>query len=141
MLATRRSFLRGALSVLALPVLPKLALAGALPVIYGDGERDDWAGLQAMFNGEPFHVEAADIVADAEGMKLFGGVYRLSRTLVINSAATLVRPRFRMALDFDEDEPLLHLGRDAGPIELLGIGWEGKIEFDAPFARMSTLWA
>jgi hypothetical protein len=38
----RRSFLKGVLALAVVPALPTLGLA--LPTIYGDGVRDDWAG-------------------------------------------------------------------------------------------------
>lgn len=78
---SRRSFLRG---VLALSVTPALAKLPMLPTIYGDGVHDDLPGLQAMIDGEPFHIENGGFVA-SEG-EISGGQFILSRTLRIGRA-------------------------------------------------------
>lgn len=84
----RRLFLRGALALSAVSVaVPSLAFDGA-PTIYGDGIHDDWAGLQAMFDGRPFHVDDEIIVA-GEGV-VSGGDFILSRTLSISGDGILV---------------------------------------------------
>lgn len=77
---SRRSFLGGAIAATVVAVSPALALAN-LPVIYGDGIHDDWAGLTAFFNGKPFVIEGEGFTA-SEG-RLFGGRFLLSQTLHI----------------------------------------------------------
>lgn len=75
---SRRSFLRG---VLALSVTPALNIPSfaSVPVIRGDGIHDDWAGLQAMLDGEPFRVEGENLVA-VDGI-VSGGPFAVSDTL------------------------------------------------------------
>lgn len=78
---TRRSFLRGVLTVAAVTALPAIPLAD-VPVIYGDGIRDDAPGLQAMFNGEPFRIDGEAIVATSSTIR--GGRFALSKTVFID---------------------------------------------------------
>jgi len=75
----RRSFLGGALALAVTPVLAPLA--ASLPVIYGDLKHDDWAGLQAMMDGQSFRIEDEDVRA-SEGALQYG-MFTLSRKLVI----------------------------------------------------------
>src|SRR5687768_14897749 len=75
---TRRSFLRGALAISVVPLLPSLAF---VPTIYGDGVRDDAPGLQALIDGKPFNVEGEGFTA-LEGW-ISGGNFRLERGLII----------------------------------------------------------
>lgn len=52
----RRSFLKGLLTVAAVAVLPKPALAG-YPILHGDGIHDDTAALQAMIDGKKVIID------------------------------------------------------------------------------------
>jgi hypothetical protein len=79
---SRRSFLGGALALTVVAALPVKAFA-TVPTIYGDGVHDDWAGLQAMFDGEPFLVDGEGFEPQrVHGSALLrGGAFKISRTL------------------------------------------------------------
>jgi len=108
---SRRSFLGGVLALsVAAAAAPVLALAD-VPVIYGDGVHDDWAGLQAMFDGRPFRVTDGAALVATEGV-LNGGIFSLSKTLVIRgSHITIQRAAFNAADDF-EGEAMLRVHGD-----------------------------
>jgi hypothetical protein len=85
----RRSFLKGALSVVAATVvLAKLPKDFALPQIIGDGLHDDTAGLQAALNGEPFLCDGC-VVRNATEVVLRGGAYRLTSMITMPPFTTL----------------------------------------------------
>lgn len=84
---TRRSFLRGALAIAAVSVVPIAAQeASTFPVIVGDGVHDDTAGIQAAFDGMPFVCEG-HVVTDARTVKFVGRESRYK----ITSPVTLRR--------------------------------------------------
>jgi hypothetical protein len=86
---TRRSFLGGALAVAGASVVPVSALFATVPRIVGDGIYDDWAGLQAALNGEPFIADDM-VVRDATTVFLKSGAYRLTHKLVIDNKVSLI---------------------------------------------------
>ena len=47
----RRSLLAGSGSALVTTVVPTMAQAGLLPVLWGDGEHDDSKAVEALFTG------------------------------------------------------------------------------------------
>lgn len=83
---TRRTFLRGLFTVTALAVTGLPALASDIPTIYGDGIRDDWAGLQAFVDGKPFRIEGE--VIRASGGVMTGGHMRISKALAFRGPNT-----------------------------------------------------
>lgn len=80
---TRRSFLRGALTVAAVSIAPVQAWTPNLPRIVGDGIHDDTLGLQAAFDGKPFLSDGVVVADGAETLWLRGGIYRLTKGLHI----------------------------------------------------------
>lgn len=78
----RRVFLKGALGLTVVAALP-IALS-AVPIIHGDGIQDDWAGLQALFDGEPFRVDHGGAFIARSG-QIKGGCFALSRTLNVSA--------------------------------------------------------
>jgi hypothetical protein len=88
------------------PALPRLLRledfgAVALPVIKGDGVHDDWAGLQALFNNEPFVVENEGILASSGLLRL--GVFKISRTLRVHGDFAIHGSKFMASEDFQGD--------------------------------------
>jgi hypothetical protein len=82
---SRRSFLRGALTVAAVAVVsPKLSLVSPHPylVLYGDGVEDDAPALNAMLSGKPFVVEGK--IIDNSGnhrVNLLNGCHAIGSTI------------------------------------------------------------
>lgn len=104
---SRRSFLGGALTLTAAAVLPFKTFA-AVPVIHGDGYRDDSAGLQAAIDGKPFRCVGEQAVVRNQGQIFIGaGVYRLSRTLHIRESTTVYGGAFHA--DDNLTGPVLHM--------------------------------
>ena len=85
---TRRSFLGGVLSVVAVSIVtpPKFS---TYPTLYGDNPHDDTKALQAVFNGEPYIVEGK-LIKGQESVVFGGGVYKISDTLFIRKSNTKV---------------------------------------------------
>lgn len=85
MAVTRRGLLTGLGAFLAAPAIVRasnlMPVKDWLPRIIGDGIHDDWEGLQAALNGEPFQA-IGPIFSDAGGVHLNGGVYLVTRPLV-----------------------------------------------------------
>jgi hypothetical protein len=82
---SRRSFLGGILALTAVAVAPKV-MAEPLPRIVGDGVHDDTAGLQALFDGNPFTADpryGVQWVELEDGLRLTGGKFRLTETVRI----------------------------------------------------------
>lgn len=67
----RRSFLAGLLASVAAP-----AAAFGIPVIYGDGIRDDCDGLQALIDGRP-HVNLTGVRRLMDGSLMTNCRFRL----------------------------------------------------------------
>lgn len=80
---TRRSFLRGALTVFAAAGLPAIAMTAGLPVLHGDGVTDDTEALNAMFAGKSYIV-GGEIIPDGSPAIINGGKFRISNTLVMS---------------------------------------------------------
>lgn len=119
---SRRSFLGGVLSVAAATALPNMALA-EVPVIYGDGRHDDWAGLQAMLDGRPFRAaDGAAMVLRGEpaGAFIAGGHFRVSRTLMMTNRVTIIQSSFIQTADFVGDSALVVQGAQC-PDVLFGV--------------------
>lgn len=85
----RRSFLSGLLTLSVIPLLPSIALAKPLPIIWGDMDHDDSLGLSALLSGEPFEVEGEGFIA-VEG-HLSGGVFLLESPLHVKGNHVFVR--------------------------------------------------
>lgn len=110
---SRRSFLRGALIVAAASVLPAQAIAfvAPVPVIVGDGIHDDWAGLQAAFDGNPFRCEKDFVRVGAhDAIHVDGGHFYISDTLLVKDRAVvwITRNTFDGGPEL-EGRPLLEL--------------------------------
>jgi hypothetical protein len=100
MTISRRSFLNGALSLSVVTVAP--SFAAPVPQIYGDGVNDDWSGLQAMFDGQPFEVHGDPGRFIAKSGHVEGGTFLLRRGLYINSKnVTITNCEFIGERDFD----------------------------------------
>lgn len=82
---TRRSFLGGALALIATPTIAKIVPA-FVPVIHGDGVHDDVEGLEALLSGKPFRL-AEDVPGvfyqSADKVVLSGGRFFISRSINI----------------------------------------------------------
>lgn len=110
----RRSFLRGAIALSAVAVAPPSLAFDNAPIVYGDGVHDDWAGLQAMFDGKPFRVDNEVVVA-GDGV-VSGGDFVLSRTLTISGDNILVTDSRFTARDWQGDQHMLRLENCHGAI-------------------------
>lgn len=116
---TRRAFLGGVLALMATPVIAKAlpeALAPApLPIIRGDGKYDDWAGLQALFRGEAFEIEAeAERAFTATAGLLTRGTFRVSQTLLLPDDSFVIRScRFIREVG---EEKLFEFGNGFAPL-------------------------
>jgi hypothetical protein len=78
---SRRSFLGGTLAVVAATTIP---LTKSLPVIYGDGIRDDTAGLRALFSKMPVDIVGDQLtLVDADHLILRGGTFVISDTIQV----------------------------------------------------------
>ena len=82
---TRRSFLRGLLTVAAVSIAPATILHADIPRIVGDGIHDDTLGLQAALDGKPFVCEGC-VVSNTHSVYIGPGIYRISGTLNITDA-------------------------------------------------------
>lgn len=87
---SRRLFLGGAIATVGAAALPK-ALA-ATPTIWCDGLHDDWAGIDALWNGRPARIMTDTIQVRPDGLvEMVGGVFRLSRTLRVIGGGPSIR--------------------------------------------------
>jgi hypothetical protein len=81
---SRRFFLRGALAVSAVSVLPSFdVLSAQIPTIVGDGIHDDADGLNALFAGKPFRCDLSGIKVQDGFAQLNNGVFFISKTVEI----------------------------------------------------------
>ena len=82
---SRRCFLRGTIAVAAAVTMPMAAVSEMFrPLLIGDGVHDDTAALQALLDGDPVDILNDGIrLLRSEGLELQGGVYRLTRTIVL----------------------------------------------------------
>ena len=86
---SRRSFLRGVLTVTAGAVLPAMPAFAAIPVLHGDGFTDDTEALQALFDGRPFRTldslrEGFMAMVDEGVLYLRGGSFAVSKTINVH---------------------------------------------------------
>jgi hypothetical protein len=88
MITTRRSFLKGVLALGVASTLPLPSFAAPLPTIYSNGFDDDTAGLNALFAGEPFHVENEGVIAA-------NGIIR-GANLCVSSPLIVAQDNFQM---------------------------------------------
>lgn len=105
----RRSFLKGVLSVAAASlVIPTLCLSEDEPLIMGDGVYDDYAGLQAAFDGKPFSVaEGMTVIADQNYVMISGGNFLISRGLKLGRSNFICNSRFSTTPSFPSEECIL----------------------------------
>lgn len=88
---SRRSFLKGLLTVAAVSVAaPAALLNNDIPRIVGDGLHDDTLGLQAALDGKPFICEG-QMVFGGDRVEITGGRFRISKTLTIARPHTIIR--------------------------------------------------
>lgn len=89
---SRRSFLGGALALVAATALPADAFAQG-PLIVGDGVHDDTAGLQALLDGQPFRVAGSgypmQLLNDGRAV-ISGGNFAISDTLCFRGTNVLI---------------------------------------------------
>jgi hypothetical protein len=121
---SRRSFLRGTLSVTSAAILVKPSDFLRRPTIWSDGVHDDWEGLQALFDRK-----SVDIVGDATrvfsggDISINGGWFLLSRTLRIKRSDWFIMDsRFYRSPDFDGD---YMINIDHGAMGTLASSWFG----------------
>lgn len=77
---SRRLFLGGAIALVGAAVLPRMVLSA--PVVWGDGIHDDWAGLDALFNGRKAQILTDSVtISAAKEVHMLHGNFILSRTL------------------------------------------------------------
>lgn len=84
----RRFFLKGALAVTALSILPAIDLSG-YPTLYGDGVHDDTEALQALFDLKPYICEGNLIQGQTE-VELTKGVFKTTDTLHVKDTTLLI---------------------------------------------------
>jgi len=78
---TRRSFLGGLVSLVALQAVPVRAI-GNLPTLWADGKHDDTAGLRALFHREPLIFATDKVQVDEFHSVIFhSGRYKISSTI------------------------------------------------------------
>lgn len=92
---SRRSFLRGALTLVAVATLPAAVLADDLPMLFGDGVADDTAALNAMVRGLPFRT-ADGFKGSAEQCVLREATLRINGTLHIDRMGFLFIERCKI---------------------------------------------
>lgn len=98
MVVSRRFFLGGLVAAPAIIAIDNLMpVRPWMPVLYGDGIHDDWAGLQALVNGEAVDIRAkvvpAYLGAPELGFTSMRNTYSLSRELLM-PANTIRRDHF-----------------------------------------------
>lgn len=111
---TRRTLLRGLLTVAAATVIP-LPAGLIAPRIVGDGIHDDWAGLQAAIEGKPFLCDGQAIIGP-ESVLLNGGTYRLTHSLRLGSGQRCTfggNPDALPTLIIDHSEPMFEVANKA----------------------------
>ena len=92
----RRTFLGGVIAAFAASVAPLQAIS-ATPSIWGDGEHDDTAGLQALMDSRPVNIVGDHVALMRSGrIELHGGLFRVSNTLTLGyGREMLVQPEAR----------------------------------------------
>lgn len=102
---SRRSFLGGALALSAIVVVPSIGFGKELPCIYGDGIHDDTAGLQALFDGEPFQVEGEGFLARQGEIR--GGRFAIGRPIHLKGRWIVKDTTFVIKREFQGDAALV----------------------------------
>ena len=109
--ASRRSFLSGMLSLLAVSTSPIPLRAGNFPALWGDGEHDDAAGLRALLQKEPCLIYADGVlVDDHRGIIMHWGEFVLEQTLEVPEEVNILIERARFNLmRLADDAPAFRL--------------------------------
>jgi hypothetical protein len=106
---SRRWFLGGAISLIAVSTFEVTAQCGNVPRIYADNVHDDTSGLHALFHNEPVIFSQDDIgVGDSRDIVVHRGVYRVSRTIELPRGLVVrVEDMTFRGIDLDENLPYL----------------------------------
>ena len=133
---SRRSFLRGALTVAAASLVP-VAAAKALglddvPTLWGDGVHDDAPALQALIDGKPFKIAGEGFIArnGAETAFIDGGDYALSNGLVFRKGgrkAAISNASFRTLPEFPENGYVLKFEHGRNPSEIRNVFFNNRL--------------
>lgn len=117
---SRRSFLRGVLSVAAVSSVPLIRAMPVMPIIYGDGIGDDTAGLQALFDGLPVDIRS-DVIRLLAGEHpiISGGIFRLTDGLVVSRGRSVTMSDCNLLLPHSFAKPLFEAKLN-GVLELAG---------------------
>jgi hypothetical protein len=110
---SRRWFLGGAISLIAVSTFEVTAQCGNVPRIYADNVHDDTSGLHALFHNEPVIFSQDDIgVGESRDIVVHRGVYRVSRTIELPRGLVVrVEEMVFRGIDLDENMPYLR-GRE-----------------------------
>lgn len=109
---TRRWFLGGAISLIAVTTSAMPKIIGNMPQIWGDGSHDDTGGISALLRAEPVVFTKDMVTVDShQGITFHNGIFKISRTLEIPEECNLTmdRPTFR-APNLPLDEPYFRVG-------------------------------
>jgi hypothetical protein len=111
---SRRFFLGGAISLIAVSTFKVTAGHGNSPRIWADGQNDDTSGLHALFHNEPVIFSSDDIgVSESRDMVVHRGVYRVSRTIELPPGLVVkVENMTFRGVDLDEALPYLRGRQD-----------------------------
>jgi hypothetical protein len=106
---SRRSFLKGALTLVAASVVAKpIAVLAQYPRIVGDGVHDDTDGLQAAFDGEPFECDGM-VVSICDHVYVNNGCFRVTKPLLVRRGnITILSSFFEVAHNGD----MMVIGKD-----------------------------
>lgn len=90
---SRRSFLKGTLTLSAVTVLNIPEVAANIPILYGDGVHDDTRALQALFDRKKVIIEN-DLISAKMPYYLTGGTYLISDSIHIREGISVTRTTF-----------------------------------------------
>lgn len=90
---SRRSFLKGTLTLSAVTVLNIPEVAADIPILYGDGIHDDTKALQALFDREKVIIEN-DLISAKMPYYLTGGTYLISDSIHIREGISVTKTTF-----------------------------------------------
>ena len=113
---TRRFFLGGAISLIAVQTSAMPRIIGNMPQIWGDGRNDDTGGISALLRSEPVVFTKDRVTVDGhKGIRFHRGIFKISRTLEIpdDCDLTMDAPTFR-APDLDSNDPFFRVGNING---------------------------
>lgn len=99
----RRFFLKGALAVTALAILPAPDLH-AYPTLYGDGVHDDTEALQALLDLKPYVCEGSLIKGQTEA-HISAGKYKTSKTLLVCEDGALIEG---CSIEYTGEDHIIH---------------------------------